>query len=168
MRTTVIPAQVTTIEDTIAGSLNLTQIALLLSSLFVITFMYAVFPKPMMISYYKVILFIITFAIFGGLAVRIKGKIVLSWFFVLSAYYLRPRYYVFNKNDLTTRNFELFVKKPSPKVSHRKAANEKKAERKVLAVGEMIQAENIFNNPNNSLSLSFKKGGLNVAVKEIN
>ena len=168
MRTTVIPAQVTTIEDTIAGSLNLTQIALLLSSLLVITFIYAVFPKPMMISYYKVLLFVLTFATFGGLAVRIKGKIVLSWFFVLSAYYLRPRYYVFDKNDLTTRNFELFVKKTTPKAARKKAVSESKAERKVLAIGEMIQAENIFNNPNTSLSLSFKKGGLSVAVKEIN
>lgn len=168
MRTTVIPAQVTTVEDTIAGSLNLTQIVLLLSSLFVITFIYAVFPKPMMISYYKILLFILTFAIFGGLAIRIKGKIVLSWLFVLSAYYLRSRYYVFDKNDLTTRNFELFVKKTTPKVARRKAIAEKKAEQKALAIGEMIQAENIFNNPNTSLSLSFKKGGLNVAVKEIN
>lgn len=168
MRTTVIPAQVTTIEDTIAGSLNLTQIALLLSALFVITFIYAVFPKPMMISYYKVLLFIITFAIFGGLAIRIKGKIILSWLFVLSAYYLRPRYYVFDKNDLTTRKFELFVKKAVPKAARKKVAVENKADRKVLAIGEMIQAENIFNNPNTSLSLSFKKGGLNVAVKEIN
>jgi hypothetical protein len=38
MRTTVIPAQITTVEDRIAANLNLTQIILLLASLFVATF----------------------------------------------------------------------------------------------------------------------------------
>lgn len=166
MRTTVIPAQVTTIEDTIAGNLNLTQIALLLSSLFVITFIYAVFPTAMKFSLFKVFLFILTFSIFGTLALRIKGKIVLSWLFILSVYFLRPRYYVFDKNDLTTRNFEIFVK-AAPKVSHRKATIVKKVEQKTLAIAEMVRAESIFNNPKTSLSLKFRKGGLNVAVEEL-
>ena len=42
MRTTVIPAQITTVEDKIAGSLNLTQILILMIPVFWATIVYAV------------------------------------------------------------------------------------------------------------------------------
>ena len=53
MRTTVIPAQITTVEDRIGANLNLTQIVLLLASLFIATFIYATFPPKLVISFFK-------------------------------------------------------------------------------------------------------------------
>lgn len=98
MKTTVIPAQVTTVEDTITGNFNLTQIVLLVSSLFVNTFIYSFLPKQMAFSPYKVILMIIVFVVFITLSLRIKNRIILQWLTILVSYAFRPHLYFFDKN----------------------------------------------------------------------
>lgn len=107
MRTTVIPAQVTTVEDTIAGNLNLTQIVLLVASLFVNTFVYALVPEQMSFSIPKLILMAIIFAVFICLSLRIKGRVVISWLVILSAYAFRSHIYIFTKNTLFARDIEV-------------------------------------------------------------
>ena len=159
MRTTVIPAQITTVEDRIAANLNLTQIVLLLSSLFLATFIYATFPPKLAFSVYKIPLFIFTFLTFGILALRIKGRVVLSWLFVLSAYYLRPRYYVFNKNDLTTRNIEFELNPAKQKTIRAKAARQKGTKSQRLSISDLIRMETILANPKTTLSVRFNRKG---------
>lgn len=164
MRTTVIPAQITTVEDRIAANLNLTQIILLLASLFVATFIYAVFPHRLSLTFYKYPLFVINFIVFITLSLRIKGRVVLNWLFVLSTYYFRPRYYVFNKNDITLRNIVMptfHTKKKTNAIAHSK---EKRVVEKIK-LAEQIVVENILNNPN--AKISFKKGGVNVYVQKV-
>lgn len=164
MRTTVIPAQITTVEDRIAANLNLTQIILLLASLFVATFIYAVFPHRLSLTLYKYPLFIIDFIVFITLSLRIKGRVVLNWLFVLSTYYFRPRYYVFNKNDIVLRNVVMPVfqtKKKTKAIAHSK---ETIVVEKIKLAEQMV-VENILNNPN--AKISFKKGGVNVYVQEV-
>lgn len=164
MRTTVIPAQITTVEDRIAANLNLTQIILLLTSLFVATFIYAVFPHRLSLTFYKYPLFVINFFVFITLSLRIKGRVVLNWLFVLSTYYFRPRYYVFNKNDITLRNIILPVFQTKKKTKSVAYSKETRVVKKIKLAEQMI-AENILNNPN--AKISFKKGGVNVYVQEI-
>ncbi len=159
MRTTVIPAQITTVEDRIAANLNLTQIVLLLASLFIATFIYATFPPKLVFSMYKIPLFIITFLTCGILALRIKGKVVLNWLFILSAYYLRPKYYVFNKNDLATRKVEFVIKAVKPKTARVKLVKEKDTRSRRLSISELIRMETILKNPKTSLSVRFNKEG---------
>lgn len=156
MRTTVIPAQITTVEDRIAANLNLTQIVLLLTSLFIATFIYVTFPPQLGFSLYKIPLFILTFIIFGTLAIRIKGRVVFSWLFVLSAYYLRPKYYLYDKNDLTTRKEEYKVETITSKETNK---NEKKIVNKAqsISISELIRMETVLANPKNTLSVRFKK-----------
>jgi hypothetical protein len=163
MRTTVIPAQITTVEDRIAANLNLTQIILLLSSLFVATFIYAMLPHRLSLTFYKYPLFVLNFLLFISLSMRIKGRVALNWLFVLSAYYFRPRYYVFNKNDVTSRDIVLpvFSTKKSIKASYVKESNVAKK----IKLAEQLIAENILNNPN--AKISFKKGGVNVYVQKV-
>jgi hypothetical protein len=103
MRTTVIPAQVTTVEDTIAGNLTLTQIILLIIPVLLSTAIYAVFPEKMVFSAYKIPLIFITSFIFVSLSLRIKGRLVLNWLVVLSSFILRPHIYIFDKNTLFSR-----------------------------------------------------------------
>lgn len=164
MRTTVIPAQITTVEDRIAANLNLTQIILLLASLFVATFIYAVFPHRLSLTFYKYPLFVINFIIFITLSLRIKGRVVLNWLFVLSTYYFRPRYYVFNKNDITLRNVIMPAFQLKKKSKAAAFSKETRVVKKIKLAEQMI-AENILNNPN--AKISFKKGGVNVYVQEI-
>lgn len=156
MRTTVIPAQITTVEDRIVASLNLTQIILLLSSLFVATFIYATFPPSLTFSIYKIPLFILTFTTFGALALRIKGKVVINWLLILSIYYLRPQYYVYNKNDLTTRTIGFVVKKNKAHARARAKVKEV-AKTNNLSISDLVQIETALANPKTSFSVKFRK-----------
>ena len=155
MRTTVIPAQITTVEDRIAANLNLTQIVLLLASLFVATFIYATFPPKLQFSIYKIPLFVITFLAFGVLSLRIKGKVVLNWLFILSAYYLRPQYYVFNKNDLTTRDIQFILEPVKTRAVRAKVVEAKEARR--LSISDLVQMETVLANPKTIFSVRFRR-----------
>jgi hypothetical protein len=55
---------------------------------------------------YKVVLLIVLALVCLTLAIRVKGKIVLSWIGILLHYNMRPKYYVFNKNDMHLRHEE--------------------------------------------------------------
>lgn len=103
MRTTVIPAQVTTVEDTIAGNLTLTQIILFILPVLFSTAIYAVLPTQMALTTYKIPLIIVISLAFVVLAIRIKGRLVLSWITLFTVYSLRPHLYLFSKNTLFAR-----------------------------------------------------------------
>ncbi len=105
MRTTVIPAQVTTVEDTIAGNLTLTQIILLILPVLFSTAIYAVLPEKLSFTLYKIPLMGIVSLIFVVLAQRIKGRLILNWIVLLTTYFVRPHLFVFNKNTLFARDF---------------------------------------------------------------
>ena len=100
MRSKPIPAQITTVEDKIAGNLNLTQIMLLMVPVFFTTAAYAVFPPTMQLAIYKIPLVLVVLVLSLILSMRIKGKVVLNWLVILLRYNTRPRYYLFNKNDI--------------------------------------------------------------------
>ena len=76
MKTTVVPAQITTVEDRIAGNFTFIQIFLLIVALIVGTIVYAIAPPQMMLGSIKLSLIVFQFFVFGGLAIRINGKIV--------------------------------------------------------------------------------------------
>ncbi len=159
MRTTVIPAQITTVEDKIAGNLNLTQLMLMVASLFIGVFIYALLPTRLSFSLYKIPLFVIEFLICFTLSLRIKGKIVLHWLIILLSYKLRPSYYVANKNDLYLRDIVLepiIRKKKRAAVSLRKVKQEAQ-----LPMFNPDKIESILGISRGKLSFKFEKGGLN-------
>lgn len=170
MRTTVIPAQITTVEDKIAGSLNLTQIMILMVPVFWGTIVYAIFPAPMQLAIYKLFLVLIVFIFCLILSLRIKGKVVLNWLAVLFKYNLRPRYYLFNKNDAYLRDICLpKIEKRSIKL-FQKSTEKKEVKIKASSFGikELVNLRGFINNPNYSLSLKpDKRGGLYVALEQI-
>ncbi len=104
MKTTVIPAQITTVEDTISGNLTLTQIVLLIAPVMASTAIYSVLPQKMSFTTYKIPIILLVTLVFVLLSLRIKGRLVLHWLTILTAYLLRPHLYVFNKNTLFSRS----------------------------------------------------------------
>jgi len=98
MRTTVIPAQITTVEDTIAGNLTLTQILLLLSPVLITTGSYVILPEQMTFPVYKIVFTTLVSLFFVVMSVRIKGKLIANWTVILLAYFSRPKLYLFDKN----------------------------------------------------------------------
>lgn len=168
MRTTVIPAQITTVEDKIAGNFNLTQIMILMAPIFWTAIVYTLFAPTLRLAWYKIPLILVFLFICLILSLRIKGKVVLNWVVVLLRYNLRPQYYVFNKNDSYLRHLYL------PEVEKKKAYRLKTRTRKRLvneptvnlAVNTLLQFEQAIQKKY-VISYKSKKGGINVAFEQI-
>lgn len=107
MRTTIIPAQITTVEDKVAGSLNMIQVLILMTPILWTAIVYILLTPSMKLTSLKLVLIIISTTISGVLALRIKDKIVAEWLGVLLKYSLRPKYWLYNKNDTTNRTIDV-------------------------------------------------------------
>ncbi len=170
MRTRVIPAQITTVEDKIVGNLNIAQMLMLMAPVFFTTLVYALFPPTMSFVLYKLVITMIVFVVFTVLSLRIKGKVVANWLAVLLKYNLRAKYYIYNKNEAYLRTIYLpevekqQVKQKSPVPAKRKV----KKSLTTLDIQDLVSMENIINNGNLDLRYkTVKKGGLNVAFEQI-
>lgn len=162
MKSSIVPAQITSVEDKIAGNFSLTQIMLLLSCVFLCVLIYSVFPPKNELVGYKVPLIIIVCLLFALCSLRIRGKLLLEWFTVLISFLLRPRIYVFNKNSSEYR----YV----PSI----------ADFNALTVNEPAQIENsaahyefdkkdidyLMNDSEVSIRFTFGKGGLRVKASK--
>jgi hypothetical protein len=165
MRTNIIPAQITTVEDKIAGNLSFTQIILLLGSLFLSVFIYAAVPTKLEFTTLKIILILITLTLFSTLSLRTKDRIILSWLALLVSYYIRPKVFVFDKNSTYLRKGAgINTKKNNKKPGKLKFKIENKNEN---ADVYPVFIEDLLKNPETGFSFKFrKKGGLNVSVSE--
>jgi len=169
MKTTVVPAQITTVEDRIAGSLTLPQIVLMVMAMVIGSVIYAVVMPKMHLGTIKMTLIAIEILFFGGLSLRFNGKIVGEWLVVYLRFKSRPRKYVFTKNDPSHR--EIILETDEMKVNEQKniEAEESAKEEKPLSLMEELNMQKIYYA--DSLSVSFKpskKGGLDVTLKKEN
>lgn len=167
MRTTTVPAQITTVEDKIAGELSLRQLLLLVTPVFGGAAIFVVLPPFFASAPYKIVVIVCLAVCFAVLAIRIKGKIILTWLLILARYNTRPRYYLFNKNDAHLRDI------PKPEVPQE--TTEKTEPEKVtrialprLSTAELIQVEQLIANPDANLRfITNKKGALSVRITEV-
>ena len=168
MRTTVVPAQVTTVEDKITGNLSVVQLLLLTLPVFAGGVLFVALPPFFSYAAYKIVLLVCFIALCAALAIRIKEKIVLQWLFVLLRFNLRPKYYVFDVNDTYLREKEL-----APLAEHDAQETEKPQLRKrdnlsPLSTADLIKARDILANPAARPSFEInKKGGVSVRITEV-
>lgn len=113
MKVAVVPAQVTTVEDRIIGSLGFSQILLLMIPVFMSAGIFAIIPPFMDGAVYKYMVMGIIAMIFCILAIRFRGKILAFWLVTILRYNLRPKYYLFNKNTVVLREDYSTNKEPS-------------------------------------------------------
>ena len=165
MRQTRIPAQITTIEDKIAGNLSFMQILLLMIPIVTSLIIYALLTPTMRIASYKVILFMVITCISMVLALRIKKRVVLQWLIMISRFNLRPRFYLFSKHDLYQR--ELIIDKAENVEILEKASQKTKAETKNQSVSELALIQQFLKDPSYSLSFKSGKGGIHVAFEQV-
>jgi hypothetical protein len=107
MRTSIVPAQITTVEDKIAGNFSMQQALLLGSPLILGFFLALLMPPTGQFVLYKVIIVTIFFIIMGPLAIRIKDRIIAQWLHLIILYMIRPSYYVYDKNSTYLRDYEV-------------------------------------------------------------
>ncbi len=169
MKVRSIPAQITTVEDKIAGNLNLTQILLLMIPVFWLMIVYTLFSPSMNFVWYKLPVFLLVGVPSLILALRIKEKIVLHWLVILLRFNTRPRYYLFNKNDGFLRTMDIIsLDKIKSKTTVKSPGKEKPQTSNVpVSLSDLVRLEGLLTNPKYSLSIkSQKKGALYVAFEQ--
>ncbi|MFO0862580.1 MAG: PrgI family protein [Candidatus Saccharibacteria bacterium] len=168
MKTTTVPAQVTTVEDKIAGNLNLAQLLLLAASVFNGFALYIIVPPTMKFSIVKILLCLLVMLVFASLAIRIRGKLIIFWFGLLVRYNIRPRYYVFDKNDSYLRVADAEKAPQVTQVSEKKVRGTVPKLQADLPLLHRVRLETAIADPRAKLTFhTTKKGGLNVRITEI-
>ena len=167
MKVTVVPAQVTTVEDRIIGNLGFSQMLLMIIPVFVSAALFALLPPFMGSAVYKYVIMGILAFVCCILAIRIKGKILAFWIVMILRYNVRPKYYLFNKNTTALRQeYASIVNEQTDDKS-----NEVKTERAArprLNTPETAKVLATIENPAAKFRFeTTKKGGLNVRLTEI-
>lgn len=167
MKVTVVPAQVTTVEDRIMGNLGFSQLMLLIVPIFIGAGLFAILPPFMGGSLYKYIAIGIVTLLCCTLAIRIKGKILALWLIVIVRYNLRPTFYLFNKNTTALRE-QYDAKISEPEVQKHKATLKKSLTIPRLGQRETARVYATIDNPAAKFRFeTTKRGGLHVRLTEI-
>ncbi len=166
MKTTVVPAQITSVEDKIAGNLTFVQVLLLIVAMLVGATLYLMLPPKLHFGPIKIVLVSLELIFFAGLALRIKGKIIADWLVLILRFKARPRLYVFTKNDVTARDIPADVPKKvaipvtTPAMQPVLVPS--------LSLPEKDQIGQLLDNP--ALTVRFalaKKGGIDVSLTPV-
>lgn len=167
MKQTVVPAQVTTVEDRIVGNLGVGQMVLLSMPVLAAGIVFTILPPALHAALYKLMFLVPFAALCAALSIRIKGKIVLFWIIVRVRYNLRPQYYVFNKN--TTANRQLYDRvKATDLPSEEMEKVRPHRQRSTLTAAERIRTFAAMDNPAAKLAFTTdKKGKLHVRITEV-
>lgn len=166
MKTTTVPAQITTVEDKVAGNLSFTQLLLFTTPVFLSGAIFALIPPFMNLNAFKLVVCIFVALVFMLLAVRIKGKILLSWVSVIGRYNYRPRYYVFNKND----SYHRTKKQATVELDDVVVATDTVQVRMptLIPIPEIVRLETALSDPRAKFHFkTTKKGDLRVVIQEI-
>lgn len=144
MRTTIIPAQITTVEDKIAGTLNMTQILILMFPILWTAIMYILLAPSMKLVPYKLLLILGVTILCFILSLRIKEKIVAEWLGILIAYRIRPKFYLFNKNDLTGRTVDIPTLPTEVVLTKKTAKKISKTKDQAVSLSDIVKLEHLI------------------------
>lgn len=168
MKLAIVPAQVTTVEDKVAGNLNLTQLILLATPVFICGVLYAVLPKAFEPTVYKLVLIVIVMLGFTAMALRIRGILVFEWIRLLARYNRRPRYYVLDKNDMYLRQMPERTNEQT--IVQTKTKQHETIPLRSFTTHERARFEQLVSSQSTKLAFKRtrnKKGNLHVTITEI-
>ncbi|HYG84480.1 MAG TPA: hypothetical protein VD907_06420 [Verrucomicrobiae bacterium] len=143
MRVSIVPAQITTVEDKIVGNLSVQQSALIgIPTL--LSFLLAVsFPPSGQVVGYKLVIAGIALGTGCLLAIRIRDRIIAQWLLLLVRYLSRPRYYVYDKNSLYLRSNKLLLVAPEQPNPNTVSSTTLKLQEKTLGEKERVRLESL-------------------------
>lgn len=167
MKYAIVPAQIMTVEDRITGNLSLPQMVLLFVPVFAAILAYVGLPPAYEYAPYKVVLVLITALICGLSAIRLKGRILIAWAAVFLTYNLRPRYHIYDKNDLYLRDSSQKQMAWKAQVEEVQQEERPRPATPQLSVADLMQLESILTNPKANVRFTNEKGRLRVRATEI-
>lgn len=168
MKSTVVPAQVTTVEDRIMGNLGFSQLVLIVLPVFIGAGLFVFLPPLMKGSLYKYIVIASISLVACILAIRIRNKIILLWLITILRFNLRPKYYLFDKNTSSLREE---YRNAAQEADESKAVEDDEQAAAVIPALELYQTAQVLaaiDDPARKLRFeTTKKGGLHVRLTEI-
>lgn len=166
MRTTTVPAEMTSVEDRIVGSLTLRQLVLLMAPLFIGAIIFCVLPPKIKIDPYKLVVWLSISIPLVVLAVRIKGSLVLDWFILLYAYGSRAKTYVADKNSSIARSPVFRTKAKTTPLTVPLAQTPKPSPPTIIPT-YTTALEEILNDPRKQITfIHSRKGALHVRINQ--
>ena len=166
MKSTIVPAQITTVEDRIAGNFTFSQLAVLSAPVVISASVYMLLAPKLQLSLVKFLLMVVAFVIICPLAIRIRDKTVAAWFVLYTRYALRPRVYVHTKAGLTHRTTGLGNMEPVAEVET--DSEKKSAAYAPQSVHEQLRIKELLEDPTLSVSFEFtQKGGIDVSLTPV-
>lgn len=167
MKTTIVPAQVTTVEDKIAGNLSFTQLLLLTTPVFLGGGVFILVPPIFGYTVFKLIVATTLAFICMTLAIRVRGKILAQWISVIVRYRLRPQHYLFNKNDIYLRDLHKEPQQEKATLDLRQPDIGKHETTTHIPTHVMARIESAIIDPRAKFHLRAEKGALRVYIHEI-
>ncbi len=168
MKTTIVPAQITSVEDKVVGNISVKQLLLLMSPVFLGVVIFAFLPPFIKYTTLKLAIVSTIVTVCSVLAIRWRGKLVAEWIAIMSRYNSRPRHYVYSKKDSFLRPKHSSAKRIElevPIVAEEQPETDFAAK---LAPSEFVRLEHAIENPAANFRFSVtRKGGLRVHIKEI-
>lgn len=165
MKSAVVPAEITSVEDKVAGNLGMTQFLLLSTAVLGGAAIYTLVPPFLGFTTFKGIVVAATVVGFSILSIRIKGQILVHLLIIMLSYNRRPRYHVNNKNDMYLRS------QPKIEVEDEGAEQDDETQAVVaapqLGLAGAAQLQQIIDNPQANLHFrTNRKGAMRVHVTE--
>ena len=167
MRISIVPAQITTVEDKIAGNVSVPQ-AMLLGIPILLGFIIAlVFPPSGQFVAYKIAIVMGLFIICGSLAIRVKDRIIAQWLKLFAIYCARPLHYVYDKNSAYLRGVDTAEVIPE-KVVEVQPTKKPITTTNNISPKEFVRLEQFATDTRAGMKFEIgKKGELNVRVTEV-
>lgn len=167
MRISVVPAQITTVEDKIAGNVSVQQAALLGIPVLFGFIIALVFPPSGHFVAYKMVIVFVLFAICGSLAVRIKDRIVAQWLKLFIIYSARPLHYVYDKNSTYLRDTDV-IDAVTEEVVAAQPVKKSVITTNTISPKEFVRLERFATDARAGMKFEIgKKGELNVRITEV-
>lgn len=167
MKSTIVPAQITTVEDKIAGNISVTQLMLLIAPVMVTGLLFAIMPPMIQLTGFKLGIALVFAFVCMTLAVRIKGTLLLNWLITICRYNLRPQRFVLDKNDPYLRFIETPLIEESKATIESETLKSENPIRQQLASSEVIRLQTAIDDPRSQFQLLVEKGGLHVRIQQI-
>lgn len=165
MKRSIVPAQITTVEDRVLGNLTPYQAALISLPLIFGVLFYAALPPHFHLKLYKIILIGGLELIGAILSIRVDDQMLVFWLITRLRYNLRPRYYVYDKNDTYLRNMSDFTPVTTEDTNVEEAAAPSEVQE--VTPKDAVRIEEIMADELVNLRFKTVKGKLNVIANEI-
>lgn len=169
MRVSVVPAQVTTVEDRIIGCLSFMQILILVSAILCGAGVFVMLPPMMGEAWYKYGIIAAVLTVGSILSIRVRGVVLAHWVSIIVRYNQRPMYYVADKNTTAYRQRDKDKDDQAHMPVHTSPGTVSRHQPVLLDASARAKARAVIDDPAAHIRIATDtKGGVHVRITQVN